>query len=779
MLTGPACCAGGVCGYGSTESGVCFIGIAPGYDEWNVSHRPFTGRSGKLLDAVLKAVGLSKSNVYCTNLICWYKDKPTPQEISVCASRLERELALVQPKVLVLLGKLACESVLGIPFSKARGAVTRSATGQYTLVSYHPAAPLHTGKTSIEKELQLNAAYDLCRDLRKLPDILLGNYDELYTEPVYTLITTVTGAQALLDKLPGPPEHVALDIETDYDKESDKAHPFSDKITCIGIGWDHHHAYVLTQSALSPNLKWPKHVHFVYHNGAFDTQQIARHLGTWLPISDDTMLMSYSCDERSVRGLHKLKSLSREYCGAGFYEEDEHKLDSSDPESYTRLYKYNANDVVYTRRLFDKLRSWQQDEGTAGFYEGLLLPATEILARAQYRGIYVNPTAIKEMALKFGAEYIILHRELEALGINPNSPQQVAAQLVKLGATQVTTTSKPAMQDLLDNPNTPEPVITFIKKLLRHRTLAKLYTVYLEQTKAVIQYDGRVHPHAFLIGTSTGRLTYRDPPMQTLPKPANTKDLAVIRQIFTATNDDYILLEADYRQIEGWVGAYLCQDELLQQDLASGDWHAATATNVYGVSKSQVSAQEWSYWRGGAKHVNYGIFYDESPMGLTRKPPIGMGCDIQTAKAFHEKWYARYTNVVKWKREVKQRAQQEGIIETPFGRRRRFPLIVNDHQLRQAVNFPVQSTASDYTISSAIRLDPLLQQYDTHLLFIEHDALYYEVRKSHVSEVVELIEQVMTSPPLPGLPSIAVEIVLGPNLHQLGELSLLASGEEV
>lgn len=780
-MLGPQCCEDGVYGYGPIPAKIAFIGIAPGADEYKRSKRPLTGPSGKLLDAVLEAVGIPRSEVYCTNLVHFWEDKPSPDQIAHCSARLKWELEQVKPEIVVLLGKIACESILNMPFGKARGAIIVRNNITY-LATYHPAASLHKGITAAEKEVQINAAYDLCRDLSKLPTLPTN-----YKAPIHTLISNSRDAQIILDDLVPKNGHpIAIDIETNFDKEYDKSHPFDNDIVCIGIGWDSDHAFVFTQEAIQ-NLRWPA-LHYVFHNGAFDTQEIARHTGQWLPIGDDTMLMSYSCDERSIRGLHKLKSLAREFCGSDFYEEDDHgikphkvmavgqdgKLVERDFDLTTalnKLYEYNAKDVVYTWRLHKYLKDWQQREQVVSPYRQLMLPAAEMLARSQLRGIYISPKNMLEVIEVFEPQYEKAQDDLAAMAafagfpdLNVNSPKQLMAMFEAEG-TPLANTRKATLQDLLDTEDNP-----FVTTLLRYRTLHKLIRNYLLDIQKHVKNDSRVHAHAFLIGTSTGRLTYKDPALQTLPKPKTVKDLGVIRKIFSATNDNYILLEVDYAQIEAWLGAYFSHDAALLADLSSSDWHSQVAESMFNVTKDTVEANVWAFYRDAAKHINYGSMYGEEAQGLTRRPPIGIGCDLATAKSYLAAWRAHYPTFVQYQKDCMRQAQDVGYITTPFGRKRRFPLIVNDHQLRQAVNYQLQSVASDYTLSSAIRLQTQLIALDTHLLFIEHDALYYEVNKSNLQEGANLIRSTMETPPLPGLPSIKTEIDIGPNLAELSRM---------
>lgn len=782
MIQGPTCCPGGVRGYGSTESQIMFIGIAPGRDEAIRTKKPLTGPSGYLLDRVLESQGIQRDTVYCTNLICQWNDSPSSEEIAVCSQRLQQEIALVNPKVIVTLGKLACEALLDLPFAKARGAVIRRGSRVY-IPTYHPAAVLHKATNAREKEAQINIAYSLCRDLEKVankPRLL-----KEWPESTFKTISQLDQAQYLLDHLPRHTP-VALDIETNYDKEWEDAHPFDSDIVCIGIGYDPSYCTVLV---LQPDewqqLRWPQDVQYLYHNGPFDTQEIMRHTGQWLPIVYDTMLEHGTLDERNPKkgepgaGLHKLKNLSREFSGADFYEEDDHKL-PRDPADLTydsqlaRLVSYNARDVVYTWRTHDYLAS-KQDDSDRRVYNELLLPAAHVLREAQYRGMYVDREALSRTTAQFTIENMQLEKRMnkwsaETLGdpqFNPRSHVQVKKMLDFQGL-PVPNTAKATLLNLLDDYPDNEDLDRFVTNTLRMRTLSKLVNTYLSGIHKQLKYDGRAHPHFYLLGTVTGRLSYQL--VQTLPKEKTVKDLQIVRSVFSASSDDYILLEADYAQIEGWIGAFLSEDQVLWNELESGDWHTATTVNMFGKAQSEVSKQEWDALRDAGKHINYGIFFNESAQGLTRRPPTGIGCDLQTAQAYLAKWKATHWKFVEYQKEQMRLAKTEPYIETHFGRKRRFPIIVNDHQLNQAVNCRIQSTAGDYSLSSAIRLAPRLKPLDTHLLFIEHDALYYEANKHYLPEVIEIIKEEMQAPPLPGLPSIRIEIDLGPNLAALEKL---------
>jgi uracil-DNA glycosylase family 4 len=141
---GPICHEYGIRGYGDPSEGVIIVGIAPGRDEIERSGKPFTGQSGKLLDASLENAGWPRSKVYTTNTICWWNNKPTPIEIERCGPRFRSELLELKPKLIVTAGVIANETVMGRKRPKgSRGSINWSDYWKcYVLDTHHPSAAL-------------------------------------------------------------------------------------------------------------------------------------------------------------------------------------------------------------------------------------------------------------------------------------------------------------------------------------------------------------------------------------------------------------------------------------------------------------------------------------------------------------------------------------------------------------------------------------------------------------------------------------------------------------
>lgn len=756
------CCENGVVGYGNRESGIVLVGIAPGKDEFTRTHRPMTGPTGKLLDNVLEACGWSRAQCFATNICCQWEDEPSDEQLMRCKPRLMRELE--GAKLVVTLGKRPCEWLLGLSFGKARGAIVPFNTG-HALATFHPAAILHERNPNIQNNL---AAF-LVRDISKIVQIVSGEIRGTYSAPPdFTLVTSSIEAQRVLNSLPTD-RPVTLDIETNYDKDADKAESFDERILCVGVRVDGK-SWVFTEQALD-GLVWPSEVLWCGHNiYGFDAVALRQHFGCVLNIVEDTMLQSYTLDERAVKGLHKLKPLAREYIGSDFYEEDAHKPDT--PEGLQALYSYNAQDIFYTDELRVYFHKKQVEDNVRDVYEKLLIPGANLLSECQYEGVPVDLVAMRDVMVEFNGILKDTKRKLlgyaNELGFDgdfkPGSWRDVSKMLYQvIGLPGGPSTAKEILQDLEHS---------FVDDLMVYRMLDKLWTSYLINPLLHLKSDNRVHPKAsFLVGT--GRLSYSDPPIQTIPKRHTIGEYSRLRKMFCA-EPGYVLLEADFKQIELWLAYGFSHDTLMGEDLAK-DMHGVVAETMLHTQKTGHvkgcvcdDCGAWDFARYAAKHINFSMLY-RGANSLTRKPPIGANLTKSEAQHYRDAWYKRYTTFAQWQLSIDKQIFDNGEIVTPFGRKKRFPIALNQRQLRQGVNAPIQSTGSDYTLSSAIELRLLLKPLDSRIMFLVHDSCVLHVKEKNLEAVKRLVREVMTKPRLADFPSIAVELSVGTNLYDMSE----------
>lgn len=802
---GPQCHPNGITGYGNTAAGgIVIVGIAPGREEVT-ARRPFIGPSGKLLDACLEGLGTPRESVYCTNLVCTQCKTPTRDQIAACGGRLRRELAALQPWIIILCGALVVETFLPErKISEVRGAAIWQETdwgGCYLLATYHPAGVMHGYVPLI---------HDIVRDLEKLPRMLTWPRDGSNVQHNVIVLRNAAQAQWALGQLPRD-RPVAIDIETAASEQKKEVDPevtggegdaeefdvTSERLLSVAFSDGIKDAYVM-DAFVAKSLWWPLDVQWTGHNAQFDMMGMRRFLNAPLPIVHDTMLASYCLDERG--GKHSLKGLAREYLGAGFYEEN---IDRARLEDYPidEVMTYNAADAFMTAKLINVLLPMlKKDEVEKPYYE-IMIPAANAFTDIALRGIAVDNVRIRELQSIWFPIYVQKADELIKLGkelgfVNPSAkrlkprsskgvpqdnfdyaphPDAINLQSAK----QVTH----LLYDVLELPKPEgrrssdrralellEGSHPFVDKLLDFRRLDKVMGDYLmrEALRMQIRDDSRMHPNILMHGTRTGRLSYRSPPLQTIPQSHKVGvDLARVREIFVPVDQqNYVVVGADYEKAEVHVAAYLSGDAQMIADLQGGDYHQNVAATAFNKRFEDVTESE----RQTAKNITFGILYGSGAAGLAQT----MRCAVSTATEYIERFKERYHVYNEWYEKQRHDAQVIGELQGPNGRKRRFLLVHGDeaqHMLNQAVNSPVQSLASDYCLSSLIEL----HQHTMHdedwrdaffVWFSLHDANYFEVRRDRLADVIPLIIDVMQRPRF-GLPRIPVEVKIGPNLGEL------------
>lgn len=785
VIRGPECHSGGVRSYGSMASGTVFIGISPAKDETTRSKRPLTGPSGELLNACLSAVGLDRSQVYCTNLVCEWMNEPKAVDIAVCSHRLRAELLELKPKLIVLLGKIVVEEFTGRKFGKVRGSVQwNDEYNCYVMSTYHPSAILHSmseyGSAKDSKASSFIA--DFLRDVYKIHDILKWAPEAPQSKVQYRVVTATEDAQNVLSNLPRHPDFpIALDVETTYGKDDEEVEVFKDDLLCVGVGSDNF-CWVFTPSALyneagESALDWPTDIWWTMHNSIFDGQVMIRKLGVRLDIKEDTMLQSYSLDERS--GIHKLKTLAREFLAAGFYEDDRFygkmKLDEI-PKSM--LYEYNAKDVVYTARLTRLFREKQIEDNVRDFYQRLLVPAVNMYRDSQYHGVNIDMEVHAAFTWVWGNRIQVEERELIDIAnengwegtLNISSQQQLSDfifNVLGLPCEKYTKGGKPSTdKDVIEALREQHE---FIPKLENVRRLYKMWGTYIVNLPNELKVDGRAHPTVKLHGQVNGRPSFTGLAVQTFVSPSVPHEFNQMRRLIKAppfegyegtdcyqckADEEYVIVEADYGKAELWVAQSYSNDEQMLEDLLSGDYHTNVAMDIYQKRREDVTGDD----RTWAKRTSFGIIYDiekDTLSKLTKSTPF-------EAQERINRWNKRNAAYHKWALGIQRQIVANGEVVSVTGRKRRIPILGNAHRAaKQAVNFPIQSTSNDIVLDSAIQIHPKLRQIGSHLLFTVHDSIVTKALKSRLREHCQIMHDIMIAPHFSGIRPIPVEIKVG------------------
>jgi len=472
-------------------------------------------------------------------------------------------------------------------------------------------------------------------------------------------------------------------------------------------------------------------------------QQGSHTAGVIVPrVDEDTMLMHYCLNE--TRGTHDLETLGSDYLGAPNWKaqmmaeviKKGHLKKRSDSYALIPpdiLYDYNAKDVDVTFQLFGALTdelAQPRNRGLIPLYRNVLIPASRFLQKVEAAGMYVDLKTVNALEHSL---YDDLRNSLAEINeliapiwdpktyqtasgtmkppieFNPGSPKQVLYILRLLG---------------IRVPNTLEATIKplarrhpFVGELLKYKKTNKLLSTYVEGVREHIQPDGRVHCTYLIHGTTTGRLSSRNPNMQNVPREAR------IRNMFQAAPGN-TLLEFDYSQVELRVLAYFSNDTFLRQVYQDGrDLHDEVALALFGPGFTKEQ-------RVRAKFVNFGIAYGRGAKSISEEFKI----PIEESAEMIRGWFRRAPEAAAYIKHCREAPALGKSLSTPFGRRRRFGLVIRENLntlQNEAVNFPIQSTASDLTLSSAINCaQQLSQQWGAMITNLIHDSILVEVSES-------------------------------------------------
>jgi len=468
-------------------------------------------------------------------------------------------------------------------------------------------------------------------------------------------------------------------------------------------------------------------------------------------IRHDTMLESYVLNSTASR--HNMDDLAKFYldhdtihyediAGKGVKQRtfDQIELEQASP--------YAAEDADITLRLHQVLTAGlQQDERLARVYNEIEMPLVDVLLDLEQNGVLIDKDMLskqgKEVEQQLGQIEQAIYQQAGEV-FNLSSPKQVQAILydkLELPVLRKTpkgqaSTAEDVLEELAANYEIPELI-------LEHRSLNKLLSTYIDKLPLEINAKtGRVHTSYQQAVASTGRLSSTSPNLQNIP--IRTAEGRRIREAFIAPVGCKILA-LDYSQIELRIMAHLSTDESLLNAFAQGlDVHRATAAEVFGAGLAQVSPEQ----RRAAKAINFGLIYGMSAFGLGKQLNIGRN----EAQQYVDTYFERYPGVKRYMEETKQRAREQGYVETVFGRRLYLPDInarnVNLRQYaeRTAINAPMQGTAADIIKRAMIEVQHWLagNNVSCKMIMQVHDELVFEVAAGEVEPCREVIAALMT-----------------------------------
>ncbi|KUO72547.1 MAG: DNA polymerase I [Desulfosporosinus sp. BRH_c37] len=398
-------------------------------------------------------------------------------------------------------------------------------------------------------------------------------------------------------------------------------------------------------------------------------------------------------------------------------------------------------------------------------------PLSLVLAQTERHGIAVDSEQLTSLGEGISITLKQLEQDIYALAegtFNINSPKQLGTILFeKLGlpTAKKTKTGYSTDAETLEELRLAHPVVA---KILDYRQLNKLMSTYVNGLLAQIK-DGRIHTTFQQTVATTGRLSSTEPNLQNIP--IRLEQGRQLRKAFHSTEQGWVLLSADYSQIELRILAHYSQDPLLCESFALGqDVHTRTAAEVFGISLEAVT----SNMRRSAKAVNFGLVYGLTEFGLSRD----LGIPRKESKFYIEQYFKRYSGVKRYLETVVAQAKQEGQVRTLFNRLRRIPELLHPNRVQRqfgeriAMNTPVQGTAADIMKLAMIKVAEGLKPFRAAMLLQVHDELLLQVAPDDLESVARMLKDKMENAYPLSVP-MTVDCKVGPNWYEMQPFKLM------
>ncbi|MGB0205626.1 MAG: DNA polymerase I [Neptuniibacter sp.] len=527
----------------------------------------------------------------------------------------------------------------------------------------------------------------------------------------------------------------------------------------------------LLLAKLKPLLESDQHKKVGQHL-KYDMNVLARYGIELQGIAYDTMLESYVLNSTATR--HDMDSLADRYLGVKTIKFEEIAGKGKKQLTFNQIEMeqaapYAAEDADITLRLHQAIDAQlSKDEALAKVFQEIEKPLIPVLSRIERNGALVDAAMLGEQSIQLAERMVELEREAYDIAgkeFNLASPKQLQQILFEeLNIPVIKKTPKGA-------PSTAEEVLQELaleyplpKIILEHRSLSKLKSTYTDKLPLMINPEtGRIHTSYHQAVTATGRLSSTDPNLQNIP--VRTQEGRRIRHAFVAP-EGYKIVAADYSQIELRIMAHLSQDQGLLDAFSKGaDIHRATAAEVFKVGLDDVSDDQ----RRSAKAINFGLIYGMSAFGLAKQ----LGIARKEAGQYIEHYFETYPGVQHYMDDIRAKAQEQGYVETLFGRRLYLPEIKAKNAMRRqaaertAINAPMQGTAADIIKRAMVTVDKWLaeSEFDVRMIMQVHDELVFEVREDQVESFVEAVKERMASAADLDVP-LLVEAGVGENWEQ-------------
>lgn len=771
-----------------TESGpyeMFLVGEANGRQEDQLGI-PFVGDAGDILSEFVTTAGFDLSKIYITNIVkCRppFNRKPAAPEIKACRIHIDHEIRTYQPKVIMLLGNSALKlfnldkvgsmaSIHGKIYEKTFPGWDDGPTFKL-IPTYHPAAFIHRPNPQLQRRVLDDYVF-----AKKVLESTGETPVKPYYEAPFTLIETVDGVKTMVEEI----KKAGI---FGFDTESPDLHFMRSPLIMVQFSLGVGQTWVLPFYRHDPDgvdfklrPQWTaeereqvitllkeifedENIQKGAHNIKYDITVIKQWLGIdfkgplWC-----TQNIRHLFNEYPPKGLEYLADME---FGVGDYSVKIRSIVGHGKKlnkTYDHIpddifHQYAATDAEMVARLLDiYLGKLNEKHNLLDLYLEEVLPAIQVLSKAEWVGNKINLDVVKELNVDIDAELIDLTSKCRSLSrpdFNPASPQQVAEVFVELGLENLIEKPEKATGYSTDK-DTLQPLANkypLARHVLKFRHLKKLKSTYLDNVDENLDEDGRLRFSFRIDGTVNGRLSCSF--LHQIPNIDEDKlkqDKHVMRDIF-CPESGYLYFYGDYSMIELRIFAILAKEEEYLKAFREGrDVHTQTAATMLGVAPDQISP----YNRLNiGKRFNFGIIFGSQGYNISEGdyedpscPGRFIGLDFGTVQYFVQNYKRRYKKIDEYMDYIPDLARsQGGMLTSVFGRERHIPgLNEADRKRRnaaerEAVSFTVQGPAGAINVRTMNMIDDALVKHDVGLDKVRvlnnvHDSLAYEVKKLYI-----------------------------------------------
>jgi DNA polymerase-1 len=525
----------------------------------------------------------------------------------------------------------------------------------------------------------------------------------------------------------------------------------------------------LVLERLKPLLEDPA-ILKIGHNLKFDWVVLEKR-GIRVAPYDDTLVMSFNLDAGGLNS-HSLDDLAKKHldhdciafkdvCGTG------QKQISFDKVQVDKATEYAAEDADVALRLWLRFRARLPFEKATRVYEMVDRPMVAVVGAMERDGVKVDRAVLRDLSAEFNVQIAELEERIcgeAGCKFTIGSPQQLGDILFNQMGLAGGRKGKSGTwsTDVTELERLAREGVPIAQLVLDWRQLTKLKSTYTDALQEQInQTTGRVHTSYSLSGAQTGRLASTDPNLMNIP--IRTEIGRRIRDAFIA-EPGFVMLSADYSQIELRLAAHICDVPQLRDAFAAGeDIHNRTAQELFGTVDRDT--------RGKAKTINFAILYGISRWGLATR----LGVTAEEAQAIIDRYFERFPGISRYIGDTLTFARETGFTTTLFGRKTHFPRIKSHVQHerqgaeRAAINAPIQGTAADIIKRAMARMGPALADAglsSARMLMQVHDELVFEVPTGEIEPASAVIRAVMAGAAAPAVElsvPLGVEIGTGPD----------------